>query len=96
MGAIAALLAYQHKQKSKQRGGEYPNKLKLRMILKKQSTLLLKETTLQELLTLTYIGWYTIALDYNLFIEKAGILPRRWIHPAVKNPGNSWKAYNTK
>ena len=56
------------------------------MNLKKQSTPLLKETTSQELLTLTYIGWYAIALDYDVFIEKAGILPRGWIHPAVKNP----------
>jgi len=58
------------------------------MIQKKQSTPLLKETTSQELLTLTYIRWYAISLDYNLFIEKAGILPRGWIHPAVKNPEN--------
>ncbi len=32
-------------------------------------------------------------MDYNVFIEKASILPCDWIHPAVKNPGNNWQAY---
>ena len=68
-----------NEQKSKQRGGEYSTKFNL--------------TTSRHLLTLTYIGWYAIALDYDVFIEKASILPCDWVHPAVKNPGNSWKAY---